>query len=138
MRIDATKIAPTQGDAVAVEELQDLDGDLSPVVNAIPELRRRELSVRSMKSEILDDPDHLGHRAALEEMVMGDLVDVSEAAQKLAEAADHVFRLVQHAGNVPHPGRTEALLAREKRLNRQPCALLPVIEAHLVTRQTHP
>src|SRR5262244_2694212 len=42
--VHAAEIAAAQRDAVAIEEFQDLDRDLAPVVDPVTELRRSELA----------------------------------------------------------------------------------------------
>ena len=39
LRVDAPQVAAARGDAVAVEELQDLDRDLPPILELVAELR---------------------------------------------------------------------------------------------------
>jgi len=45
MLVDASYVTATQSDAMPVEKFQDLDRDLAPVVEAIAELRRTELTI---------------------------------------------------------------------------------------------
>ena len=47
-RVDSTPIAPAQGHAVAIKELENLDGDLSPVGHAIAKPRAMMSSRRRM------------------------------------------------------------------------------------------
>ncbi|WP_036260191.1 hypothetical protein [Methylocapsa aurea] len=43
--IDATEIAAPKGHAMAVEKIENLDRDLTAIVHAIAELRRREPAI---------------------------------------------------------------------------------------------
>ena len=138
MRIDATKIAAAQGDAMAIEEFEDLDRDLAPVLNAITKLRGRELPVRGLLAKSLNDADHLGDGVAKEEVIVRDLVELPEAAQELAEAADFVLAGTEQTGDVAHTRRAETLVPAQKRSDCPPQLLLMRAEAHLVLRQPHP
>ena len=84
MRIDATKIAAAQGDAVAIEKLKDLDCYLSPILHLITELRGRELPVRCMLTNLQNNADHLGDGVTQEEMIVRHLIELPEAAEQLA------------------------------------------------------
>jgi hypothetical protein len=84
MRIDATKIAATQGDAVAIEELKDLDRDLSPILYLITELRGGELPVECMLTNFQSNANHLGDGVTQEEMIVRYLIELPEAAEQLA------------------------------------------------------
>ena len=84
MRIDATKITATQGDAVAIEELKDLDRYLSPILHLITEVRGRELSVGCMLTNFQNNADHLGDGVTQEEMIVRHLIELPEAAEQLA------------------------------------------------------
>jgi len=138
MRIDATKIAAAQGDAVAVEELEDLNRHLSPVQHPVTELRGRELPVGCVSAKILNDTDHFGDRLAQEEVVVRHLIELPEAAEQLAKASDFLLRSANQAGDVTHAGGTETLLAAQKRPDRPPQTLLVCVEANLMPGEPHP
>jgi hypothetical protein len=84
MRIDATKIAATQGDAVAIEELKDLDRYLSPILHLITELCGRELPVGCMLTNFQKNADHLGDGVTQKEMIVRHLIELPEATEQLA------------------------------------------------------
>jgi hypothetical protein len=84
MRIDATKIATAQGDAVAIEELKDLDRYLSPILHLITELRGRELRVSCMLAQIQNNAGHLGDGVTQEEMIVRHLIELPKAAEQFA------------------------------------------------------
>ena len=88
--VDPAQIAAAQGDAVAIEELQNSDRNLAAVVDPVAELGRGELGVglSNCGAEIDDDADHLGHRLAQEEMIERDFVGLAHAAKKLEQAPD--------------------------------------------------
>jgi hypothetical protein len=138
MRIDATQITAAQGDPVAIEEFEDLDRNLAPVLHLVAKLRGRELPVRRLPAKDLNDADHLGDGIAQEEMVVGDFVELAEATEKLAEMTDFVLCGADQAGDVANAWRTEALLAPQERPDRLPQMLLVPIEAHLMPREPHP
>jgi hypothetical protein len=46
MLVDAAKVAAAQCYAMAIEEFQNLDGNLSAVIDAVAKLRRGELAIR--------------------------------------------------------------------------------------------
>src|SRR6202023_645365 len=115
MLVDAAQIAAAQGDAMAVEEFQNLDRDLAAVVDPVAELRRGELAVRRRRAEIADDADHLGHGLAQEEMIVLDLVGLAHAAKKLEQAPDVALTLSQECRNVAPPRRPQPLGAAKER-----------------------
>ena len=115
MLVDAAQIAAAQGDAVAVEEFENLDRDLATVVDPVAELRRGELAVRRSGAEIDNDADHLGHGLAQKEMIVSDLVSLAHAAEKLEQAPDVGLALAQQRGNVTHARRPEPLGAAKER-----------------------
>src|SRR5438045_9459392 len=98
MPVDPPQVAAAQRHAVAIEEFQNLDRDLAAVVDAIAELRRRELAVFGRSSKIDDDVDHLGDGAAQEEMIVRHLIDPAKAAQELEQPANVSLMQGGHAG----------------------------------------
>ena len=52
MLVDAAQIAAAQGDAVAIEEFEDLDRDLAAVVEAVAKLRRSELAILRLRAAV--------------------------------------------------------------------------------------
>src|ERR1700747_116552 len=70
MLVDPSQVAPLQGHAVAVEEVEDLDGDLAAVLDPVAKLRGGEDSALGASSDIGHDGHHLVDRRAQEEMIM--------------------------------------------------------------------
>jgi hypothetical protein len=64
LRIDAPEITAACGDAVAVEELQDLDGNLAAVVESVAQLRGAELTAGRRGGEPWEHVRHLGNGRA--------------------------------------------------------------------------
>ena len=61
--VDASQVAAADGDAVAIEEFENLDSDLSAIVEPVAELRGVEAGGIE-PGKLLRDADHLGKRAA--------------------------------------------------------------------------
>ena len=83
MLVDAPNVTAAQGHAVPVEEFEDLDRNLAPVVDAIAKLRRTELAIGRVCADVDDNVDHFRDSAAQKEMVVRDLVDLSHPAKQL-------------------------------------------------------
>ena len=77
MLVDAAKIAPPKCDAMTVEEFEHLNRDLAAIVKPVAKLRRSELSVRSLGSEIGGNLHHLRNGAAQKEMIVSDFIDLA-------------------------------------------------------------
>ena len=60
-RVDSTPIAAAQGHAAAIEELENLDGDLSPVAHAIAKLCGGKADMSGRGGQIGGDPNHFAH-----------------------------------------------------------------------------
>ena len=118
-RVDAAQVAAAQGDAVAVEELEDLDRHLAAVVEPVAELRGAEAG-RCSASSSAAIADHLADGVAQEEVVVGDLVHAAHAGEELAEAADLGLVEVELGGDVADPRRAEAGVAAEQRRDLLP------------------
>ena len=84
-RIDAAQVLPADGEAVPVEELEDLDRHLAAVVKPVAELGRGELAVGGTACHVDGDLGHALHNGAQEEVVGGDLVDVAPPRQPVRE-----------------------------------------------------
>ena len=74
MPVDPPKVPPSQGHAMAVEELEDLNRHLSAVLDPVADLGGGESAIGDCLRQIGDDRRHLPHRGPKEEMVVGDLV----------------------------------------------------------------
>src|SRR5690606_20193750 len=88
MRVDAAQIATAQGEAEAVEEIEDLDGDLAAVVHAIAEGGSTEPAVIAAGSQVFCEAGHFAHHLAGEEVVVGDLVDQALTLHQFQYPAD--------------------------------------------------
>src|SRR5882757_432785 len=93
MPVDAAPVIPFQGDAMAVEEIENLDGNLAPVVNAVAKLRGGEESIFSMSRNICRDCHHFVHRWAQEKVIVRHFIRPSQASGQFEKPADITFRI---------------------------------------------
>ena len=89
MLVDPAQIAAPQGHAVAVEEIENLDGDFAAVVDAD---RGTAAAVNSppsaLSGEVGGDRDHFAHGLAQEEMIVRHFVDPAQPRDELEQPAD--------------------------------------------------
>jgi hypothetical protein len=64
MLVGPTQIAVAERDAMAIEEIQDLDRNLTAILDAVAELCSGELTVAGAVGEHRNNTDHLAHRRA--------------------------------------------------------------------------
>jgi hypothetical protein len=138
MLVDAPNVAATQGDAMAVEEFQDLDCDLAPVVDAIAKLTRAELAVSGLCADVDHDLDHFRDSAAQEKMVVRDLVDFSHPAQQLQQPSHVTFASAEHTGHIANPRRTKTVLSPKQRGHFSPEPFIRISQPDRMFRQSHP
>ena len=81
MWIGATQISTPDCHAVPVEEVEDLDCNLAPVLYPVTELGGDEGMIRRARGELGDNADHFLHRRAQEEVIMHQLIDAAEPGQ---------------------------------------------------------
>ena len=136
--VDAAQIAAPQRDAVTVEEFEDLDGDLAAVVEPVAEFGGGELPGRRLRRQIGGNFHHLRHGAAKKEMIVGNLVDLAEAAEQLEKPPDVGFISADHAGDVADARRAKALLVGNQRSDAAPQRFLGGGQPHFVARQPNP
>src|ERR1041384_6501129 len=137
MSVHTAQIAAAQGHAVAIEEFENLDRNLAPVVEAVAQLRGDELAFLGVCREVRDDLDHLGDGATQKEMVLRDLVHPAHATEQLEEAPHLAFLHAKQTRDVAHARRTEALGA-EQRANTAPQFLVLWRQTDLVARELYP
>ena len=89
MLVDATQIAAAQGDAVPIEEFQDLDRDLASVVDRSRNCAAVNWPFGAFAAMSMHDLDHLGDGAAQEEMVLRDFVAPFPSGRAASAAAAH-------------------------------------------------
>jgi hypothetical protein len=99
---------------VAIEKFQDLDRNLTSIVEPVAELRGGKLAVRGLRREVDCDIDHLANRAAQEEVIMRDLVDLAETAEQLQRPPNLRFRRVEDCADIAHARRAKALAPRDQ------------------------
>ena len=139
MRVQPSHVAAPDRHSVAIEEVQDLDRDLAPVVDPISELTGRKHPFGSSAREIPDDPGHFGHRGAGEEMIRRDLVDAAGSAGEFADAAHFGLGFAGQAGEIAHPGWPKAIDGvGEMGRNAAPERFVGRAEPGFVTREPHP
>src|ERR1700733_8578355 len=85
---DAAQIIPLQGDAVAVEEVENLDGNLAAVLNTVAKLRGGEHSIFGVSRNIGRDTHHFVDRRAQEKVIVSDFIHPSQASGELEKSPD--------------------------------------------------
>ncbi|MCK9908856.1 hypothetical protein MXD81_06935 [Microbacteriaceae bacterium K1510] len=138
MLVDAAQIAAAQGDAMAIEEFEDLDRDLSAIVDAVAKLRCGELPARCRSGAIDNDLHHLGDGRAQEEMIVRHFIDLAHAADELQEAAHIRLAHIEQPGDVAHAWRPETLSPADQRRDATPQGLVLGREPHRMAREPHP
>ena len=93
MPVDAAQIIPLQGDAVAVEEVENLDGNLAAVLNTVAKLRGGEHSIFGVSRNIGRDTHHFVDRRAQEKVIVGYFIRPSQAPGQFEKPADIAFRI---------------------------------------------
>ena len=93
MLVDAAQIVPVQGDAVPVEEIENLDRDLAAVVDAVAKLRGGEDSIFSVSRDIGYDGHHFVDRPAQEKMIVRHFIRPSQTPGQFEKPADVAFRV---------------------------------------------
>ncbi|KXF75596.1 hypothetical protein ATN84_16510 [Paramesorhizobium deserti] len=136
--IDAAKITAPQRDAIAIEEIEDLDRHLAAILDTIAELRRGEPARIRGSVDIGDDRHHLRHGLAQEEMIMGHLVHSAHAAAELHEPAQLRLRYRQQSGNIADARRAKTLRPTQQRLDLAPQTFVRLSHRHLMAGQPHP
>ncbi|HXA37962.1 MAG TPA: hypothetical protein VNW53_03105 [Phenylobacterium sp.] len=132
MRVHSAQIALAQGDAVPVEELENLDGDLAAVVDAVAELRGGEGAALRPAGLLHADRDHLPHGRAQEEVILRDLVRPTQSSRELEQPADVALRAAGRLGEVAHPRRPEPLRPAQARRDQGPGRLVRRRQPHRV------
>ena len=108
MPVDAAQIAPPERHAVAVEEIENLDGDLAAAADLIAELRGGERTVWLGTCDLHRHGEHFAQRFAQEKMIVRHFVDTSEPCRKLEQPANIAFGAAERSRNI----------ARARRANR--------------------
>src|SRR5260370_35758471 len=83
MGVDPAQIVPLQRDAMAVEELENLDGNLAAVLDPVAKLSGGEDAAFAVSRDIGHDGHYLMHRRAQEEMIVRHFVGPSHAPGEL-------------------------------------------------------
>jgi hypothetical protein len=96
---------------VAIEILEYLDRDLSPVVHSVAELCSGQLTICRVGGDVLGDADHLRDGVLQKKMVGRDFNDLALASQRFEHAADVRFRRLKKVGEVATARRAEAIRA---------------------------
>ncbi|HWA49189.1 MAG TPA: hypothetical protein VG742_12995 [Dongiaceae bacterium] len=138
VRVDAPPVAATHGEALPIEELKDLDGDLAAVVEPVAERSRVEAAIFRMDGDITGDLCHLRDRIDQEEMVQRHLIDFA-APRRQAEHAPHdLFIDAECVGDVAHARRPETVAAAQERPDAAPDLLFVRAHAHFVIGPPQP
>ena len=85
LRIYASQVAAACRDAVAIEELQDLDGNLAAVVEQVAQLRGAELPAGRRGGEPWEHVSNLGNGGAQEEMIGRHLIEPRQFGELFAQ-----------------------------------------------------
>ena len=88
MPVDAPQVAPAQGHAMAVEELEDLDRDLAAVVDPVAKLGGGEGAARDRFREVGDDAVISRTVERRKKWSCADLVDPAHAGGALEQRPD--------------------------------------------------
>ena len=130
MLVDAAQIAAPQGDAVAIEEFEDLDRDLAAVVEPVAELRGGELrrSAASRRDRRRCRPSRRRSRAERNDRARPRRPGPCGRAAS-AGAARRPRAAPSNVGDVAHARRPEALGAAEQRRDSSPRAFRPPASA---------
>jgi len=113
MWIDAAQIVPFQSDAMAIEELENLDGDLTAILDAVAKLSSSKNGISIMSCEIGHDGGHFVNRRAQKKMIVRHFIDEAQAAGEFENSADIAFGIGGCGRNIANAGRPEAILAAE-------------------------
>ena len=89
-------------------------------------------------ADVDHDLDHLGDRAAQEEMIVRDLVDLSHAAEQLQQPPDLGFRSAEQTARCRARAADGSALPAEQRRDLCARASRPRRQPHLMARQPHP
>src|SRR5271170_5141300 len=111
MPVDAAQVTPIEGDAVAIEKIQNLDCDLAPVLDAIAKLGCGKAAVFRAPGDIGDDPYHLMGGRTQEKMIVRDFVRPSQPSGQLEKPPDISFGIRGCGCDVADTGRTETRFA---------------------------
>ena len=110
MPVDAPQVTAPQGDAVPVEEFEDVDGYLAPAARTVAKLCGAELPIMLCR-QTADDLDDLSQRRVKEEVIMRDLMHRADASGELQDLADFRFRPGKLACDIAHSWGMEFHLA---------------------------
>jgi len=92
MLVDAAQVVSVQGDAMAIKKIEDLDGDLPAVVNAVAKLSGGKYSIFSVSRDIGHDGYHFVNRLAQEKMIVRHFIRPSQTPGQFEKPADIAFR----------------------------------------------
>src|SRR5271170_1792303 len=98
-----------------IEEIEDLDGHLSAIVDAIAKLRGREHTALLGRCKVRSNRCHFAHRLAQEKMIVRHLIDATQSRRKLEQATNVGFLDVKQISQVTRTWRTETRLPLEER-----------------------
>ncbi|HZZ31411.1 MAG TPA: hypothetical protein VFE10_05400 [Phenylobacterium sp.] len=118
-----------------IEELENLDGDLTPVVGAVAKLRGGEGAAWRPAGLLCADGDHLPDRRTQEEMILGDLVGPSQPSGELEQPANVTLRAPGGVGQVAHTRRPKPLRPAQARRDQGPRGLVRRRQSHHVAGQ---
>ncbi len=134
-RIDSTQITLAQGHATTIEELENLNRDFAPARRPIAELCGGETGMCGPSGQIGDNPDHLAHSRAQEEMVVRDLVRPPNTASAFQNSPNIRLRATGRRRDVAHPRWPEPLRPPEQRRDDLPGRHVLVGQPDLVRRE---
>src|SRR5262245_29939758 len=135
--VDAPHVLAADCKPVPIEELEDLDGDLAAIVQAIAELRRGESAVRSARGDIDGDLGHLLHHWAQEEVILGNLLCIAATRRHAHQAPYEGFIDAHGIGDIAYARRTVGFTGKA-RSDQGPNSLFLLGEFHLVAWPTYP
>jgi hypothetical protein len=136
--IDASQVATTKRHAVAIEEFENLDGDLPPIVYTIAELCGRKLPLHRRRAKADDDIHHLSDGRSQKEMIVRDFIDLTHAPKQFQHPPHVSLTQSQRCGDVAHARRPEAFATADQWGDAAPDFFVCRCQARLMAGQANP
>src|SRR5262249_42733657 len=118
-RVDAPHVLATNRKSVPIEKLEDLNGDLTTVVQAVAELSRGKPAFGRGPGHVDGDLRHALHHRPQEEVIVGDLFHVSPPRRHTHESA-HEILIDRHRGSDVAYARWPERLSGKMRPDQRP------------------
>jgi hypothetical protein len=106
VRIDMASFLLEDRKSMTIEEFQDLNRDLAPIVQAISETGCREPALRILCRQLNGDTSHHSHGGLQKKMIKSDFLDITALRQDVEELANMVLTDPFGVRDVAYSGRT--------------------------------